>query len=402
MTLYLAFGLLLVVLAVIAVNSKRRGRSGNAAPSQPQTLQQAPRQTPQQRQPQTHSTGPSPGQREHPSAPTPLKPSRAIPAIPAAIPEALAQLRLTRLGELPPAQTASLVARLQHIPRPPKAMDKLISAEFLAQASSGELSELMVGEPEIAARVLATVNSSMYGLQKPLASLGQAANYLGTNTVRGICLQYLLDASFKSSSPEAEAVYQSVWSASAFASALCFKLAQLLKLPEPGHLVTQVVLSYLGPLATYSLVDNAAVLHLAHCDPVEAARTEQEQLGLCASEIGTLLLQTWKLPASLIQDAQEIGQILVAPCAAPGDARYARLALCYLCMRIGAALAAGRPVDFMQLDLDNPELLELHFLPGYLQHPSMERLNDFLKLPEIVGLAKQMASATQFRAHARN
>lgn len=374
MTLYLALGLLLLVIAVIAVNSKRRA----SAPAKPAPA--IPRHTEMPRH-------------DGPAQPRPATITREIPA-------ALATLQLTRLSDLAPAQVEALAARLQKIPRPPHAMDKLVSAEFLANASSAELSDLMVGEPQITAKVLATVNSSAYGLQKPLGSIGQAATYLGMNTVRGICLQYMLDASFKSTSPEVKAVYESIWSASAFSSELCFKLAQLLKLPEPGNLVTQVVLSYLGPLAAYSLLDNASVLRLSHYTPVERARAEQAALGLCGTEIAKLLLQTWKVPPSLIADASVIAQTMVEPCPTPGDARCARLALCYLCTQIGAALAAGSILHVQTLDIASSDRIELHFLPSYLEHPSFARLGDFLKMPEIVSLAKQMKTSTHLRVAA--
>ena len=320
-------------------------------------------------------------------------PQRAEAKTPArTLPAALQALRLARHSELPPAPADALAVRLQTIPRPPHALDKLVSAQFLAQATSAELNDLMVGEPQIAAKVLAAVNSPLYGLQKPLGNIGQAATYLGMNSVRSICMQYMLDASFKPTSPEVKVCYEQVWNASALSSALCFKLAQLLKLPDPGGMVTQIVLSSLGPLASYALLDPQAVLRLRALEPLDRAKAEQEALGLCATEIGGLLLQSWKLPASLIEDVCDIGRVLSQPPAGAADARQARLGLCYLCQAIGERMASGALADLRQFDVLHMDDAALFHLADYLHNFRLERLPEFLHFPEVLATVDQMAT----------
>ena len=308
------------------------------------------------------------------------------------LPPALQALHLARFTDLPPGQGDALAGRLQTIPRPPHALDKLVSAQFLAQASSAELNDLMVGEPQIAAKVLAAVNSPLYGLQKPLGSIGQAATYLGMNSVRQICMQYMLDASFKTTSPQVKACYEQIWNASALSGALCFKLAQLLKLPDPGGLVTQIVLSTLGPLASYALLDPDTVLRLSRLDAIERARAEQDLLGLCATEMGGLLLQSWKLPPSLIDDVCDIDRILFLPPAGPADARQARLGLCYLCKSIADRMVAGTLTDLQQFDVHHMDDVALFHLAAYLHNFRLERLPEFLHFPDVRAATDQMAA----------
>ncbi len=314
------------------------------------------------------------------------------------VPKALLDLNWNQALDLPRAQVDTLLSRLQDIPRPPRALDKLVSAEFLATASSSVLNELMAGEPQIAAKVLASVNSPLYGLQAPLGSIGQAVTYLGMNTVRGICMQYMLDASFKAANPDLKMHYETLWKASACSSELCYKLAQLLELPEPGNLVTQVVLSYLGPLSVYALMDTTVVSSLAMAGPVEKFQIEQEQLGLCAAEIGSLLMQNWQVPQSLIRDVCDIDKLLVTPSKTPLDARSARLALCYLCKHIGMTLARGEPMDLRTLDVLSPDSMELFFLTGYLKHSSLARLTAFLRFPEVISSVEQMAATNRLKS----
>ena len=325
-------------------------------------------------------------------APLPVAPVAIAP-----MPEALSRFRLVRHTELAPAQADAILARLRLIPRPPSALHKLVSPEFLADASSAQLSDVMMSEPLIAAKVLAVVNSPFYGLAKPLVSIRHAATFLGVNTVRGICLQYMLDDSLKASSPEIKKQFDTLWNANAFASELCFKLAQLLRLPEPGALLTQVVLSYLGQLATYSLLPPETVLAIANQDLLDRAQAEQEHLGLSAAELGSLLLQEWALPQAIIADVRGIDLVLVTPRTAANAQRGARSALCYLCARLGGKLATGDITDLATFDLAAQDSPDFYYLRSYLDQPSIVRLTDFLRFPDMVSSINQMVAAMQVR-----
>lgn len=331
--------------------------------------------------------------------PAPLPATRpAAPAATAAkrlraLPDALRELQLHAFAELDPARSEALVVRLQTIPRPPHALDKLVSAAFLAQASSAELNELMTGEPQIAAKVLVAVNSPMYGLQKPLGSIGQAALYLGMNQVRQICMQHMLEASFRATSPALKARYEQVWNANALSGALCFRLAQLLKLPDPGGLVTQIVLSSLGPLAALALLPPQEALRQAALDPVARARAEQEALGLCATELGGLLMRSWKLPDSLIEDVCDIDRILHRAPTGLADARQARLGLCRLCNCIAEGLVAGWLADLRQFDVTQMDDPALFHLAAWLHNFRLERLPEFLHFPEVLATVDPMVAA---------
>ena len=164
---------------------------------------------------------------------------------------------------LPAERLEVLREDLRKLPRPPLSLYKLVSPELLDSATSGQISDLITSEALIAAQVLARVNSPFYGMRRPVVSIGQAITFLGLNSVRGICLQYMLEASVRSSSPERKRVIDMVSSASALAGELCFRLAQRLELPAQGSLVTQVVLSFLGHLATASLLPlDLSLIHI--------------------------------------------------------------------------------------------------------------------------------------------
>lgn len=301
----------------------------------------------------------------------------------------LQDFTLVRCDALAPQEARAVGELLHRIPRPPSALHKLASPDFLAHVTSAQLSDMVMAEPQVAAKVLVVVNSPLYGLKTPLGSIAQAITFLGMNTVRGICLQYLLDASFRQDDPEIRKIFQSLWNASALASELCFKLAQMLELPEQGALVTQVVLSFLGQLASHSLLPKGLVLSMGSKGLLERSRIEQAQLGLCAAELGSLLMQQWELHPSIVARVRAVDQVLLEAT----DSR--ATALCYLCARLGERLAHGEVRNLAEFWLDQEAGVDFFHLQRSLQAAGMDRLNDCLHRPALVASIHTMLSNLQ-------
>ena len=312
----------------------------------------------------------------------------------AELPAALAQFKLVRRETLPAPAIDSLLLRLGQIPRPPLSLQKLLSPAFLESASSGDLSDLIMAEAQIAAKVLATVNSPLYGLKRPVASVGQAVTFLGLNTVRAICLHYMLDDSFKTTAPDRRKRFDAVLRASSLSSELCGKLAQQLELPEQGALVTQGVLSFLGQLAMTALLPTTGPAWGPHADLLARTQAEQTALGLGAAEVGALLMQAWDLPSSIIDNVRDIDSLLVTPADSQDPRRGSRLALCYLCARLGERLAHGQLADLAAFDVLADSSVDLLHLQGYLDAPALARLPELLQSPAVLQAVQKQLGET--------
>ncbi|MET0518862.1 MAG: HDOD domain-containing protein, partial [Burkholderiaceae bacterium] len=323
------------------------------------------------------------------SAAVTVEVSPAAPAARRLPPPQLAQWRPRLAGELEVADRVALIRALAEIPRPPRAFHQLASPEFVSSASSSQLSELVTAEPVIAAKVMATVNSPLYGLQRPVTSIGQSVTFLGINSVRVICMRYMLSKSFHAGSPALRTVYDEIWAASALASELCFKLAQQLGLAEPGALVTQVVLSFLGRFAALALLPPEVGAAYARQGMLQRSITEQQRLELAAPELSGLLMQGWGLPPALLEDVLDSERILVTPCPATLDARGAGLALCYLCARLGERLAAGADIDLAAFDPAEAGP-EFFYLGDYLQIGPLRRVGEALRSAELLRSVSQL------------
>ena len=308
----------------------------------------------------------------------------AMPTVPAeAPPAALANFHWAAPDSLSPQRQQALVAALRRIPRPAPALQQLMSPQFLARASSGELSDLVTGEVQIAVKVLAAVNSPFYGLRQPVSRIGQAVTFLGLNSVRSICMQYLLDDSFKAGNAEQRRACAQIWAASALASELCAKLAPRLALPDPGAMVAQVLLSFLGHLGATSLLLHQPGAQPTSVDLLTRCRRTQDELGLTPAEIGGLLLREWSLPETIIHEVCSIDRLLVTPAEASPSRRNQSLAVAYLCARLGERLAVA-PTDLAGFDPRHATGDDFFHLRGYLASPGLARLNDHLHGPDVL------------------
>lgn len=270
------------------------------------------------------------------------------------------------------------------IPRPPRNLQKLLSSEFFENAGSVELSELVMSEPLIAAKVLATVNAPVYGLQKPVTTIEPAVTFLGMDAVRSICLQYMLAQAFKPELASSQQSFDVIWHASAIASELCLRLGKMLNMPEQGTSATKVVLVFVGHLTAASLLPRNDVSSWLGLERIERAQLEQEVMGLTAGEIGSLLLKMWKLPPALLYDISATSRVLVTPSSQADMVRIPFLGLAYLCVRLGERLALGKLTSLEDYDVwaDN-QADTFHLRTSYLTHPALNGLATALRSAHI-------------------
>ena len=321
------------------------------------------------------------------------QPAEPRPAPAGVAPATLASFRLLRAEQLTEEQRQAYAASFQNIPRPPKLMHHLLSPEFVNGASSTQPVELITGEPLIAARVLTAMNSPMYGLKSQVNSIGQAVTYLGLNTVRSLCLQYILTECFHADSPERKRLLDAVWTSSALASELIQQLSNRLGFEDRGSLVSAVVLSFLGRLATTATMARGELALITPRGLLARTSSEQNVLGLSGSQIGRLLMLDWGLPAKIVDDAVGVDAVLVTPSNAFDAERGSRLALCYVCARLGERLAEGDLKDLAAFDLGAEADAELYHLRGYLRLPKLAKLSQVIHAPEVVAGAQQMLAA---------
>lgn len=314
------------------------------------------------------------------SAPPTTAVAIELPAID--IPSPLAGFFRLDASALTDERRQSLIQRLESLPRPPRALQQLTSPSYLQKASSAEIAELVMSEPALAAKVLATVNSPLYGLRQPVGHLGQGITFLGLNSVRSICMQHMLNASFAVASPTLRPAFEHYWKASAIGSELCAKLASKLGMPEGGVMVTQVVLSFLGPMAALTLMPEDRSASMPTMNLLERTQAEQEMLGVSGAGLGELLMTHWGLPGPIVQQVARMDACLEQPYLAVRPEATAT-ALSYWCARVGEQLARVTPAQWEAFEWDSDDSLDTALVRPYLKATLAERLTTNLQDPVI-------------------
>lgn len=331
------------------------------------------------------------------SAP-PRNPQRPVPAVaprPVASAAEMGPFRplpdhplLLRHETLPADRRQALLERLRQIPRPPRALQQMVSPEFLAQASSQQLADLVMSEPLVAARTIAAVNAPLYGLRKPVTSVGQAITFLGLNTVRSLTLQHLLREAMPTTDPRLRQELAVLWKSSAIASELFLLLAKRLQLPDAPAMSTQLVLHFLGRVAAAALLPRQPPAANAPVGMQARAMAEQQLLSLSAGEIGTLLMQEWGLPAAMIDPTRDIARIVFTAAPAP-DGRYAaRLALCAMCDSWAERIARRELVALQDYHPEQDEHEDMVALAPHLAPAMLAGLGEALREADLSRLVR--------------
>lgn len=256
--------------------------------------------------------------------------------------------RPVRAIDLPPERQRQLLDTHAALPRPSQLLDQLLSPEFINQASARQLAELVAGEPLLAARVLKAVNAPFYGLPQAVNSIAQAVTYLGVTTVRITCLRYIFIAAFKTGDLQRQQAIDRLWQASALASELMSRAGSALPLADAGRWSSAVLLSFLGRLAVLASAPTGHLPELSGASPLPRMEAEQRLLGLCAAELGRLLMTAWGLPVGVVDDALDIEWLLFDGGDGRTDGRTEALAVCALCVRLSerAVVGGGPTFDF--------------------------------------------------------
>ena len=161
------------------------------------------------------------------------------------------------------------------------------------------------------------------------------------------------------------------------------KLAPRLALPDPGAMVAQVLLSFLGHLGATSLLLHPPGAQPTSGDLLARCRQSQDELGLTPAKIGGLLLREWRLPETLIHEVCSIDRLPVTPAEAIASRRNQSLAVAYLCARLGERLTVA-PTDLAGFNPRHATGEDSFHLRGYLASSGLARLNDHLHGPDVL------------------
>lgn len=181
------------------------------------------------------------------------------------------------------------------LPAHPTVLVELARVMGRPDANLADISRLIEADLSLAAAVMQTVSSPLYGLKGRVQSVQQAVTYLGMREVSAIAYESGLRAAFPQV-PELLAV----WERARMRGVLMGRIAQALSM-EAWSAHTAGLFEECGKAALYAY-DPAAYGAMLKAAPNDAALVELEQRawGIDHAEIGARLCEQWGLPAATV------------------------------------------------------------------------------------------------------
>jgi two-component system, cell cycle response regulator len=227
------------------------------------------------------------------------------------------------------------------LPTPPAVAIRVLELTRDPNATIADIGKLIQNDPALSAKVLKTVNSSLFGLPQQVSRIDRALGLMGLNAAKSLVLGFSLVDSTKSAKG-AGLDLQAHWRRSIYSAAGARHLATLTKVCDPDEAFTAAVFQDMGVLAA------AMALNDAYAPALAAAGTqhdllpavETKVLGIDHAQIGAALMERWKMPAAYVNAVRWHH----APDQAPEDVR--RLAqVVYLGGVIAESLNSPQPMQ---------------------------------------------------------
>lgn len=217
--------------------------------------------------------------------------------------------------------------------------------------SAEQIAKVIETDPALSAKVLKTVNSSIYALKDPCTTIRRSLGYLGLAAVKSLVLGFSLMDSGKGvgNAPGMD----EYWKRTIYAASAARAIAQMTKSFDPDEAFTAALFQDLGALAMYASIPNeyATVVNAAPAEHDKHPDMERTALGFTHTEAGAALASQWRLPDRYVQAIQHHHDPEQA------DAQHRALVRCVaLGMRVALTLTAPEPARHLAALLSEAQI----------------------------------------------
>lgn len=167
--------------------------------------------------------------------------------------------------------------------------------------SMKSLADAIQNDQALAAKVLRTVNSSLYGLRQRCSCINQAIVMLGLSAVKTLALGFTLVGAIKDSTDDGLDMGEH-WRRALCTAIAAKAIATHARLPNPEECFLGGLLQDIGMIALYITLghDYTRVIAEARGDHRAIVRLELASLATQHPDVGAMLVGRWKLPDALV------------------------------------------------------------------------------------------------------
>ncbi|MFO7802168.1 MAG: HDOD domain-containing protein [Desulfovermiculus sp.] len=195
----------------------------------------------------------------------------------------------------------SLINERMKLPALPDIYHKTMASVYNVDVPIAEIAQVISKDPSLSAKVLQLVNSSFYGLLKPVETLTHALALIGTDQLMIIVTGVSVVSVFKDLSSSMLNMRQ-FWEHSVACGIVCRQLASYMNgVVNSERYFVAGLLHDIGRLAMIQGVaeDMARSMAKSRVHKLPLVRAEAQVLGFDHAQAGAYLAQTWSLPTPL-------------------------------------------------------------------------------------------------------
>ncbi len=195
-----------------------------------------------------------------------------------------------------------IVARISSFPTLPVMANRLLHVVNDPESGMSDTAKIIQYDPALTANVLKAANSAFLGFRNPVNSISEAAFRLGTKWIFQIALSSLIYSNLKNPVAGYELGDEKLWRHSLSVALMSEALCSLLRVRDAGTIYTGALLHDIGKIVLGEFMS-------PHFDEVQAKvdqkgisfeKAEEEVMGIDHAEIGALIAETWRFPATII------------------------------------------------------------------------------------------------------
>jgi len=169
-----------------------------------------------------------------------------------------------------------------------------------ANSSANDISQVIMQDADLSARLLRLVNSAFYGLGRKVDTISRAVTFIGTKELRDLSI-IATSCNLFNGIPGNMMSMKDFWHYAIATGILARQLSSQCNLLHPERLFVIGVLHDIGRLVILQHLTSQSrdILLIAHGKNQLLTAAEEEVLGFSHSEVGFELMRRWQLPESI-------------------------------------------------------------------------------------------------------
>ncbi|MBX3386914.1 MAG: HDOD domain-containing protein [Phycisphaeraceae bacterium] len=192
------------------------------------------------------------------------------------------------------------VLNCRQLPSLPAVAMRVVELTADQSVSMKALAETIQNDQALSAKILRTVNSSLFGLRKKCSNINQAITFLGMSAVKTLALGFSLVTAIKDASKDFDLTEH--WRRALFTAVAAKNIAARSGVGYQEECFLGGLLQDVGMIVLLQTLgeEYAKVVAMAEGEHRQVGRLELEHFGLQHPDLGAMLAQRWKLPDELV------------------------------------------------------------------------------------------------------